>query len=149
MAPALETDPPNTPSASISGSYLLEKPTTEGEVFRAQIGFCSGAAGGSEMQYRVSAGSQASGPPETLDAGAGQLANVSVILPAGTMQVELQVIYLSGPEDDVVWFDPRIEAADAPAPSPRPTFTSLPARPARVATASDQGQPTYPPEQRH
>lgn len=125
-ATALETDPPGRQSASIEGVYTLTNPTTVPEVFRAYVGFCSGTNAAAQMEYQVTVGSQQPAPPETIAASSGQLASVQVPVPAGTTQITLTVIYGTGTQGDVVWVDPRIEAPDAPSPSPLPTVASSP-----------------------
>jgi hypothetical protein len=120
---ALETDPPSHPSASITGVYNIPA-TASGEVFRAEVGFCSGVISGAQMRYAVSVGS--SQPPawNTLDTSTTQLTPIEVDLPAGTTQITLDVANASpAAYSDVVWVDPRVEPANAPSPSPRPTVT--------------------------
>lgn len=125
---ALETDPPGHVSARITGVYTFPA-TTGQDAFRADVGFCFGTASGAQMEYKVFVGSEptpaASG---TLDTTTGQLTHVEVPLQPGTTQVTLEVDNNPGiaPYADVVWFDPRIEAADAPSPLPRPSFTPTP-----------------------
>ena len=116
---ALETDPPGRRSASITGVYTLS-PTAAGEVFRADVGFCQGVAAGAQMQYQVVVGSQSSTGPDSC-CQHQQLTPVEVDLPAGTTQITLRVSTPRGPNGDVVWVNPRIEAANAPSPPARPT----------------------------
>ncbi len=121
---ALETDPPVHPSAYITGVYHIPA-TATGEVFRAEVGFCSGVTSGAQMRYAVFVGSsQQPAWSKTLDTSTSQLTPIEVDLPAGTTQITLDVANASpAAYGDFVWVDPRIEAANAPSPSPRPTVT--------------------------
>ena len=116
---ALETDPPSQANGGITGAYTFAPTATE-EVFRAAVGFCSGVASGAQMEYAVFAGSApdaaASG---TLDASTGQMAEIQVLLPAGTTKIMLEV--RSDPTatyGDVVWVNPRIDGLGAASSSP-------------------------------
>jgi hypothetical protein len=121
---ALETDPPSHPFASITGVYTIPA-TASGEVFRAEIGFCSGVTSGAQMRYAVSVGPSQSPPAwKTLDTSTSQLTPIEMDLPAGTTQITLSIANASpATYGDVVWVDPRVEAANAPSPTPRPTVT--------------------------
>lgn len=126
---ALETNPLGRPSASITGVYTIPA-TTAGEVFRAEVGFCWGVASATQMTYKVgyAGSSEQPGSPEALTS-TGRLTSVDVPLPAGTTQITLTVSSPNIPGvvyGDVVWVNPRVEAASAPAPSLRPTVTKSP-----------------------
>jgi hypothetical protein len=126
LAPtALEIVPFDHPSSSMTGVYTLPTPTTAGEVFSAQAGFCYGVPSTTQMQYAVGVGAQPPAQYQTIDGGTGQLGTVSVPLPAGTTQVTLKVINGSPgtTSGGVFWVDPVIEGPNGPAPSPRVTVS--------------------------
>ena len=77
------------------------------------------------MSYAVFVGSsQQPAWSKTLDTSTSQLTPIEVDLPSGTTQITLDVANASpAAYGDVVWVDPRVEAANAPSPSPRPTVT--------------------------
>ena len=112
---ALETDPPSHPSARITGVFNIPA-TANGEVFRAEVGFCSGVTSGAQMRYAVFVGSsQQPAWSKTLDTSTSQLTSVEVDLPPGTTQITLDVANASpAAYGDVVRVDPRVEAANAP-----------------------------------
>ncbi len=87
---ALETDPPSHPSASITGVYTIPA-TADGEVFRAEIGFCSGVTSGAQMRYAVLVGSSQQPEWKTLDTSTSQLTPIEVDLPPGTTQITLDI----------------------------------------------------------
>ena len=88
---ALETDPPEHPSARITGVYNIPA-TADGEVFRAEVGFCSGVTPGAQMRCAVIVGSsQQPAWSETIDTSTTQLTSVEVDLPPGTTQITLDV----------------------------------------------------------
>jgi hypothetical protein len=121
---ALETDPPSGNSGALTGAYTIA-PTSNGEVFSAEVGFCHSVASGAGMAVKVFAGSS----PQPVWSGtlnvSGQLTQIKVPLNTGTTQIELQIADVTGEAyGDVVWVDPVIESATASAPSPRPSVTS-------------------------
>ena len=88
---ALETDPPSHPSARIAGVYNIPA-TANGEVLRAEVGFCSGVTSGAQMRCAVFVGSsQQPAWSKTLDTSTSQLTSVEVDLPPGTTQITLDV----------------------------------------------------------
>lgn len=112
-AAALETLPPYQQGASISGTFMISA-TSAGEHFRADIGFCSGTAAGSQMQYQVTAGGQSLGPTTFTS---GQLWPVDLALPTGTTQITLTVTNSQPNQAAVIWVDPIVEAGSASLPS--------------------------------
>lgn len=127
---ALETHPPPLTNGYIKGVYSLSPSAIGGEQFRADIGFRKGTGG--MIRYQVIAmdrsGSQQTKVDRTLDAAAGQVAQVIADLPAGTAKVALVVTALDSTpaNDDVVWVNPRIEEANAPAEPLQPTAPASP-----------------------
>lgn len=122
---ALEADPPTQASGYLVGVYTIPA-TQPGEVFRAEVGFCWGAASGAQETAAVLVGSaQQSEWSQPLTASNGPLTSVNVYLPTGTTQISLEVMTPQGAtvSGDVVWVDPVVEGANAPSPSPRPTVT--------------------------
>jgi hypothetical protein len=122
---ALETVPPGHESSSIYGAYTLPSPTVAGEVFRANLGFCQGVGAGSLEQYRVFIGnSQIASEQQlatgTLDSNTDSMTPVDLTLPAGTTQIDLDVMNVVGSqtEGNVVWVGPIVEAASAASSSP-------------------------------
>ena len=124
FANVLETDPPQGSTSTLTGTYMFTPTPTDTDFFRAEVGFCAGTPSTAAMEYSVllpsSSQPVASG---TITAGTGQLTKVEVQLPAQTSQLELQLEYVEtdGTYANVVWFDPRIEDMNAPAPTQRPT----------------------------
>jgi hypothetical protein len=129
---ALETDPPSQAAGHVVGVYTIPVSAAT-EHFRAEVGFCSTASLGAQMQAEVFVGlSQQPAWSQTLSVN-GQMASVDVPLSTGTMQISLEIFTPAGgtsPYADVVWVDPRIEAANASPPPARPTVTAslLPAQ---------------------
>ena len=123
---ALETDPPTQPFGHLVGVYAIPA-TKQGEVFRAEVGFCWGVASGAQVtaEVRVGSAQQPAAWSQTLTASNGPLTSVNVSLPTGTTQISLEVMTPQGApaSGDVVWVDPFVEGANAPSPSPRPTVT--------------------------
>jgi hypothetical protein len=127
---ALETHPPPLTNGYIKGIYSLSPAEIGGEQFRADIGFRQGTGG--MIRYQVIAidgnGSQQTKVDRTLDAAANQVAQVIADLPAGTAKVALVVTALDNApaNDDVIWVNPRIEEANAPAEPLQPTAPASP-----------------------
>jgi PASTA domain len=121
---ALEAHPPPLTGGYIKGVYTLSPATIGAEQFRADIGFRQGTGG--MISYQVVATEENGAQQEVAKGthGAGtQLTPVIGDLPAGTAQVTLVVTALdSAPaNDDVIWVNPRIEEANAPAEGIQPT----------------------------
>jgi PASTA domain len=137
---ALETVPPPLTNGVISGVYKLPNPIIAGEQFRAEIGFRQGTGG--QIEFQVIA-TEADGSAQAMYTGvhnAGTpLADVAVALDAGTTQITLRVQALGSTpsKDDVIWVDPCIEEANAPAEPARPT-----ASPSSSSTPSPTTSPT-------
>jgi len=127
---ALETHPPPLTNGYIKGVYSLSPAEIGGEQFRADIGFRQGTGG--MIRYQVIAidgnGSQQTKVDRNLDAAANQVAQVVADLPAGTSKVALVVTALDNApaNDDVIWVNPRIEEANAPAEPLQPTAPASP-----------------------
>lgn len=127
---ALETHPPPLMNGYIKGIYSLSTAAIGGEQFRADIGFRQGTGG--MIRYRVIAidgnGSLQTKADHTLGAAVNQVAQVIADLPAGTAKVALVVTALDNApaNDDVMWVNPRIEEANAPAEPLQPTAPASP-----------------------
>jgi hypothetical protein len=134
---ALETRPPPVASGTISGLYRLGDPTMDQEEFRADIGFLRDTPADQTIRYQVVVtvgGSTSVLLTGTHTSGSGSMEQPAQVLPAGTTAVELRVTTLdsTSAKDDIVWYNPRIEEANAqaepsrstaPASSPPPTST--------------------------
>jgi PASTA domain len=124
---ALETVPPPLKNGIISGLYTLSNTVIAGEEFRADIGFRQGTGG--QIEFQIIA-TEANGSDRVIYTGvhyAGTpLADVAVPLDAGTTQLTLsvQALDLRQSRDDVIWVDPRIEEANAPAEPLRATASA-------------------------